>query len=185
MIALGCTPRRRSAARSAYLLDDGSSEPGQAAGHAVGGVALEALAHEGCVAQERSAFCRTPWRGVAQERLCVSSLGVSGSLGVREDPPVADVGESAFEAATRLVRCLRLGELAPVVLAPGAGVAGLADGHDVNGGVELAVTTSGESVMLLFAAGDIDRGGAGVAGVVLLAWEASDVAGVGQKSSRR
>lgn len=58
----------RERSRSAYLLDGDSAEPGQAASQAVGGVALEALAHERCVAQERSAVRRPPLGGTWLKR---------------------------------------------------------------------------------------------------------------------
>ena len=93
-------------------------------------------------------------------------------------------GDASFQAAARFFGGLVLGDLAPVVVAAEAGIARLGDGGDVDGGVELAVASSGQSVGLLLAAGDVDRRGAGVAGVVLLVGEAPDVAGEGEDLRR-
>lgn len=65
---------------------------------------------------------------------------------VGEQPLVDHVGQLPFQAAAGLGGGLGSGELALVVVAAGAGVAGLADGDDVHGGVELAVAGAGEPV---------------------------------------
>ena len=52
---------------------------------------------------------------------------------------VDDVGEVPLEAATGLLGGLGLVEFAPVVGLAGAGIADLADGDEMQGGVELAV----------------------------------------------
>ena len=90
---------------------------------------------------------------------------------------VDDVGQAAFEAAAGFAGCLAFGDLAEVVLAAGSGVPGLGDGDDADGGVELAVAAAREPVADMVAAGGVDGGGAGVAGVVVLVREAADVTG--------
>jgi len=97
---------------------------------------------------------------------------------VGEDAPVDDVGQASLERAAGLGWGLSFAELAQVVAAAGSGVAGLADGDGVQGGVELAVATGVEPVALLVAAGGVQGCGGGVAGEVVLAGEAGDVADV-------
>jgi hypothetical protein len=77
---------------------------------------------------------------------------------------VDDLGELAFEAAEGFGGGLLFGSFALVVGAAGSGVHGLHAGGDVQGVVEGSVAGSGEAVAGLLAAGDLDRGGAGVAG---------------------
>ena len=62
---------------------------------------------------------------------------------------VDGVGQVAFEGASCLVRGLGLGEFAPIVGASGAGVADLADGDDVQGGIQLPVAAAVEAVAAL------------------------------------
>src|SRR5215212_9935099 len=93
---------------------------------------------------------------------------------------VDDLGELALEAAQGFGGGLMLGLLALVVGAAGAGVHGLDAGGQVQGVVEGSVAGAGESVAALIAAGDLDRGGAGVAGVVVGVGEAGDVTGVAE-----
>jgi hypothetical protein len=103
---------------------------------------------------------------------------------IGEDAAVDGVRDPSFQASASFLGGLVFGELASVVVASRAGIAGLGDRGDVDGGVELPVAASGQSVSLLFAAGDVDGGGAGVAGVVLLVGEAPDVAGQGKELER-
>ena len=93
---------------------------------------------------------------------------------------VDDFGELALEAAQGFGGGLVLGLFALVVGAAGSGVHGLDAGGQVQGVVEGSVAGAGESVAALVAAGDLDRGGAGVAGVVVGVGEAGDVAGVAE-----
>jgi hypothetical protein len=79
---------------------------------------------------------------VTLERLCVSSGEHSSALVVGQDATVDGVRQPALQAPARLLGSLALGELAPVVVAAGAGIAGLGDRGDVDGGVELAVASS-------------------------------------------
>ena len=51
-----------------------------------------------------------------------------------------DVGELPFQAPAGLLRRLGLGEFAPVIGLPGAGITDLADRDEVQGTVELPVT---------------------------------------------
>jgi hypothetical protein len=99
------------------------------------------------------------------------------ALLIGQDAAVDGVGDASFQAAAGLFDGLVFGNLAAVVIAPGTGVAGLGDGSDVDGGVELPVPSSREPVGLLVAARDVDRCGARVAGVVLLVGKAANVAG--------
>ena len=88
------------------------------------------------------------------------------------------VGEPPFECSTGLLRRLGLGEFFQVVVAAWAGVADLVDRDDMDGGVELAVAASAESVPGLVAAGGVDGCGAVEAGEMVLVGEPGDVAGV-------
>ena len=65
------------------------------------------------------------------------------------------------------------------MIATGPGVAGLADGDDVDRGVQLPVARPGQPVAADVSAGRLDRRGAAVAGVVVPAGEAGHVAAVG------
>lgn len=95
---------------------------------------------------------------------------------------VRDAGQAHAQAAPNPERRLRLrrafagspafGDLAEVVVASGSRVTSLADGDDVDRGVELPITAAGEPVAGLVAAGGVDQSGAGVAGVVALVGKA-------------
>ena len=115
--------------------------------------------------------------GEAQERLCVSSGLEFEPLLVGQDSAVDGVRDASFRAAAGFLDGFVFGDLASVVVASGAGVARLSDGGDVDRCVELAVASPRQSVGLLVAAGHVDGGRAGVAGVVLLVGKAPDVAG--------
>jgi hypothetical protein len=65
--------------------------------------------------------------------LCVNSGGFDVVVG--DEVGMDDVGQVAFQAAAGLVGGLGLGEFASVVGLAGAGVADLADGDEVQGGV--------------------------------------------------
>jgi hypothetical protein len=58
---------------------------------------------------------------------------------VGDEMGMDDVGQVAFEAPAGFFRGLGLSKLALVVHLPWAGIADLADGDQVQGGVELAV----------------------------------------------
>ena len=73
---------------------------------------------------------------------------------------VDDVGEVPLEASAGFLGGLGLGEFASVVGLPWAGVADLADGDEVQGGVELAVAAPVQAMAADGAAGGLDRGGA-------------------------
>src|SRR5664279_3735167 len=93
--------------------------------------------------------------------------GCSGSslIGEHDAPQVC--GDAPLEAAQRLAAGLALIDLATEVGMPfGVGHPDLGDGDEVQGGVELAVPGTGQPVAGMFRAGDLDRSGAGVAGVV-------------------
>jgi hypothetical protein len=62
-------------------------------------------------------------------------------LVVGQDATIDGVRQAALQASAGLFGGLVLGELASVVIA--AGIAGLGDGGDVDGGVELTVASSG------------------------------------------
>jgi hypothetical protein len=117
-------------------------------------------------------------------RLCVSTRGGSTSV-VGDEMGMDDVGEVPFQAPAGLLRGLGLSEFASVVGLPGAGVADLADGDQVQGGVELAVAAPGS------ADGGARRrwrpppGRYRVAGEVVAVREAGDVAGVAQQLGRQ
>jgi hypothetical protein len=74
---------------------------------------------------------------------------------VGQDAPIDDIGQASLERSAGLSGGLALAELAQVVAAAGAGVAGLADRDGVQGGVELAVAAGIEPMPLLVAAGGI------------------------------
>src|SRR5664279_3365661 len=93
--------------------------------------------------------------------------GCSGSslIGEHDAPQVC--GDAPLEAAQRLASGLALIDLATEVGMPfGVRHPDLGDGDEVQGGVELAVPGTGQPVAGMFRAGDLDRSGAGVAGVV-------------------
>jgi hypothetical protein len=99
-----------------------------------------------------------------QRRRVVADLG-SGTLGrgrslVGDEVAVHDVGQLPLEASESLRRRLVLAELAAVIGTPGGVVADLAQGSDVQGAVELAVTQAAKAVALEVPAGHLDRGGA-------------------------
>jgi hypothetical protein len=64
-----------------------------------------------------------------------------------------DVGQVPFQAPAGLLRGLRLGKLALVVDLTWAGVTDLADGDEVQGGVELAVAAPVQPMATDIAAG--------------------------------
>lgn len=74
---------------------------------------------------------------------CVSSGGRESLLLVGKDASVDSVRDASFQAAASLFDGLVLGELASVVVPTGSGIAGLGDGNDMDGGVELAVASPG------------------------------------------
>jgi len=74
-----------------------------------------------------------------------------------ENAPVDDVGEASFQCSSCLGRGLAFRYLAEVVDAAGPGVAGLADGDDVQGGVELAIACGVEAVSAALAVVSIRR----------------------------
>ena len=65
------------------------------------------------------------------------------ALVVGEDAAIHGVGDASFEAAAGFLGGLVLGDLASIVVASRTGIAGLGDGGDVDGGVELAVAAPG------------------------------------------
>ena len=90
-----------------------------------------------------------------------------------------------LEAAERFLGGLALGALALVVAAAvGPGVADLGDGHHVQRVVDPAVPGAGQAVADLVAGGRVDRGGAVVAGELVLGGEPCHVAGFGQDPAR-
>src|SRR5215212_6402918 len=112
----------------------------------------------------------------------VADLG-SGTLGrgrslVGDEVAVHDVGQLPLEASESLRRRLVLAELAAVIGTPGGVVADLAQGSDVQGAVELAVTQAAKAVTLEVPAGHLDGGGAVVGGEVAGRGEAGDITDV-------
>src|SRR2546421_5573711 len=112
-----------------------------------------------------------------------SSLGaLPGPLrlfGVEEQLAVDDVADAPLEGPERFLFRLAFLNLAVEERASrGVRVTDLGDGRDVDGVVQLPVAASGESLHDPAAGGDVDGGGAVVGGVVTLAAEPVDVAGV-------
>src|SRR3954447_21579804 len=88
------------------------------------------------------------------------------------------VRQASFQGAAGLGGGLVLCDLAAVEVLFGAGAAGLADGDDVDRGIELSVTQPAQAVPSVLAAGGVKGCGAVVAGVVVAGGEAADVAAV-------
>jgi hypothetical protein len=99
---------------------------------------------------------------------------------VVDEVAVEDVGEASFERAPGLSGSLSFVELALVVDAAGAWIAGLDECDGVQGVVELAVAGGVEPVAATFAAGGFQRCGAGVAGEMIGAREPGHVADVAE-----
>jgi hypothetical protein len=104
----------------------------------------------------------------------------SGPVGVSDELPEDDIGESPFQAPQGFHRCLAGREFPLVVGAAFGVVADLDDGHDVQDPVQAPVPGSGQPVPLLLAGGGVDGGGAGPGGEVGLGPEAGDVADVAE-----
>ena len=119
-------------------------------------------------------------RGVAQERLCVSTRGGEVLALIVEEVSVEDVGEASFEGSWGFGWGLPFADLALIVEPSGAWVAGLAECDGVQGGVELPVAGGVEAVTAAFAAGGFQRCGSGVAGEVVGGRETGDVADVAE-----
>jgi hypothetical protein len=73
----------------------------------------------------------------------VSSDPALEALLVGQDAAVDGVRDPSFQAAPRFLDRVVLGDFASIVIAARAGIAGLGDGRDVDGGVELPVASPG------------------------------------------
>src|SRR5450756_2021536 len=104
---------------------------------------------------------------------------------VGDEMAIDDLRELALQAAERLARGLVLGELASVVVAPGARMHRLDPRREVKRVVERAVTTARKSVAGHLAARDLDRRGAGVAREAIRRPEPGDVPDVAEDLGRQ
>jgi hypothetical protein len=107
-------------------------------------------------------------------RADLDALGVVGAAGDQVEDVEDAPGELAFERSESLLVGLAVGLVSGDVGLGGCVGAFLDDGDRVQGAVELAVAGSVESVALLAAGGDVERGDAGVHGELGVGAEALD-----------